>query len=233
MDGEAPTPATPQPDTHPTPEPSPEPTENTGSIIGNTEAPPEDTGSILGKTDNSEIDNTKESADQPAPEQPIEYEDFTLPEGMRPDAESMSQAKEAFKELGLSQEQSQKLVDMNTHILQQALAAKDQQWLDTTDNWAKEVRSDPELGGRNYKNSVARAERALAKFDQSGELTDFLVTTQAGNNPAFMKFLVGVDKATSEDSFERGGSSGKPKEISDAEAFYPEQYKREQIYNNL
>ncbi len=233
MDGEAPAPATPQPDTHPTPEPSPEPTGNTGSIIGNSEAPPEDTDSILGKTEKSETENTDKLDDQPVPEQTIEYEDFTLPEGMTPDAESMSQAKEAFKELGLSQEQSQKLVDMNSHILQQALAAKDQEWLDTTDNWAKEVRSDPELGGRNFKNTVARAERALAKFDQSGELTDFLVTTQAGNNPAFMKFLVGVDKATSEDSFERGGASAKPREISDAEAFYPDQYKREQIYNNL
>ena len=233
MEGEAPAPEAPQTDSQLTPEPVLESTENIGSIIGNTEAPTEDTGSILGKTKNSEIDNTEESADQPAPEQPIEYEDFTLPEGMRPDAESMSQAKEAFKELGLSQEQSQKLVDMNSQIVQQALAAKDQQWLDTTDNWAKEVRSDPELGGRNYKKSVARAERALAKFDQSGELTDFLITTQAGNNPAFMKFLVGVDKATSEDNFERGGASAKPREISDAEAFYPDQYKREQIYNNL
>lgn len=208
-----------------------------------TQAPVVDNGSILGQEDNSEStgsilgdENTADSEDTEQIESPvveIEYEDFTLPEGMTANNEMMSDAKDAFKEFGLSQEQSQKLVDMNCNAVNEALAAKDQEWLDTTEKWAKEVSADPELGGRNYKNSIAMANRTLSKFDHSGELTEFLTTTQAGNNPAMIHFLVNIDRAMGEDSFERGGNTSKPRDISDAEAFYPEQYKREQLYNSL
>lgn len=200
-----------------------------GSILGK-EDNLDNAGSILGKDNTGEPENT-EQVETPASE--IEYEDFILPEGMTANSEMMAEAKGAFKELGLSQEQSQKLVDMNSNAINEALAAKDQEWLDTTEKWAKEVSADPELGGRNYKNSIAMANRTLAKFDHSGELTEFLTTTQAGNNPAMIHFLINIDRAMGEDSFERGGSASKSREISDAEAFYPEQYKREQLYKSF
>ena len=201
--------------------------QDSGSIIGDNQTNAEESGSLLGNETTDNVEQPEVLAE------PIQYEDFNMPEGIAVDKEGMESAKKAFSEYGLSQEQSQKLVDMNTQMVQQALQAKDQEWLNTTDKWAKDVSADPELGGRNYKNSIAMANRSLAKFDNTGELTDFLTTTQAGNNPAFIRFLVNIDRAVGEDSFERGGGRTPARELSDAEAFYPDQFKREQTYTNL
>src|SRR5215813_4406120 len=61
---------------------------------------------------------------------PADYKDFTLPEGMTVDQDTATSFKAVVKEYGLSQEQAQKLVDM-----QAQLAAKQSQ--DLMDKWDK------------------------------------------------------------------------------------------------
>ena len=199
--------------------------ENAESILGT--SPPmgeqkvQKDGSILGKNDNDE----NQSEDQEEEEVvPIEYEDFKLPENLSIDNEMMSTAKEKFAALKIPQDKAQELVDMNTEAVNKALQAKDQEWLNTTQKWATEVANDPELGGANYGKTISKANRALAKFDQTGGLTDFFTTSNAGNNPDMIRFLVAVDNATSDAGFIKGGSSAGPqKEESLGDIFYGNQ----------
>ena len=149
------------------------------------------------------------------------YADFNFPEETKVDKGLLKSAVWQFKKLGLTQEQAQGMVDMSTEVISAIAGAQQRDWDKMTAAWAHEVRNDPELGGYNYHQTIAQAERVLKRFDRSGTLTDFLITTKAGNHPALIRFLVNIDSIVAEDGFERGGRSQPKKEFSDADIFYP------------
>src|SRR5712671_1685898 len=61
--------------------------------------------------------------DPPAVGAPDKYADFKVPDGFKFDEKALTEATAAFKELGLSQEKAQKLVDTYAKNTQQAIEA--------------------------------------------------------------------------------------------------------------
>ena len=143
----------------------------------------------------------KEKADKEAAEKdkkpaaPEKYE-FTPPEGQELDANALAVFEPIAKELGLSQEQAQKLVDIYPQIQQQQAEA----WSKQVSDWGEQVKADKEIGGDKFNASVGAAQRALDQFGNP-ELREYLNASGLGNHPALVRFCAKVGKAMAEDSF--------------------------------
>jgi len=155
--------------------------------------------------------------DQGKPEAPAEYADFSLPEGVEMDAEVLTEFKGIAKELGISQEAAQKLIDLQGRLETQRADAIQQALADQSKQWAEQIRSDKDFGGENYDSNVAVAVKAIEQFG-SPELRQVLNDSGLGNHPELVKFCHRIGKAISDDSLVLGGTQGKD-EMTIVDAF--------------
>lgn len=147
-----------------------------------------------------------------------EYADFTLADGMEMNQEVLADFKGMAKELGLTQEAAQKLIDLQSRMTslqseqtQQALAAQSQAW-------AKAIREDAEFGGENYEKNVGIAVKAVERF-ASPELRSLLNDSGLGNHPELVKLFHRIGSAISEDSLVLSGTQASPQEMTIVDAF--------------
>ena len=69
------------------------------------------------------------------------------------------------RELNLTNEQAQKLVDAySTKILPLVQKQQAEAWQKQTEGWAEAVKSDKEIGGDKLTSSISAAQRALDIF---------------------------------------------------------------------
>nr|WP_308530021.1 peptidase [uncultured Serratia sp.]DAM25245.1 MAG TPA: stabilization protein [Caudoviricetes sp.] len=145
------------------------------------------------------------------PAAPEKYE-FVAPEGQELDANALSVFEPIAKELGLTQEQAQKLVDIYPQIQQQQAEA----WSKQGEEWREQVKSDKEIGGDKYTANVGNAQKALDQFG-SPALREYLETTLLGNHPELVRFFAKVGKAVSEDTMVMPNNGG---QLSAADVLY-------------
>lgn len=149
-------------------------------------------------------------------EKPVvpENYDFTPPEGVEYDAETIGVYSEAAREAGLSQEQANIILGkLAPHIesRQQAQLEK------ISADWREASKTDKEFGGEKLKPSLAVANKALKQF-ASPELIQFLDSSGLGNHPEIIRMLSRVGNAVSQDGFVAGN---KPSETSnDPQEFF-------------
>lgn len=134
-----------------------------------------------------------------AAEAPTSYEDFDIPEGAEGVmGESVIAAfSDVARELGLSQEQAQKVIATMGGA---QLEAQQSVVANAIDSWAKQTRDDKEVGGAHYRTALADARRTIDRFG-TPELKQLLVgkTTQLANHPEMLRLLSRVGKAISVD----------------------------------
>lgn len=157
----------------------------------------------------------KEQKQEGAPEK---YE-FKPAEGLELDTSALEQFEPIARELNLTNEQAQKMVDLyGTKIMPMVQKRQSEVWQKTTEQWAAEVKADKEIGGDKLTANLSAAQRALEQFGDQ-ELKEYLDSTGLGNHPALVKAFIKVGKAMSEDKVVTGGhESGGSDLIS---AFYP------------
>ena len=156
----------------------------------------------------------KEQKQDGAPEK---YE-FTAGEGVELDTEALKDFEPVARELNLTNEQAQKLVDAYPKILAGVQQRQAEAWQAQTEQWAADVKADKEIGGDKLTANLSAAQRALEQFGDP-ELKEYLDSTGLGNHPALVKAFIKVGKAMSEDKVVTGGhESGGSDLIS---AFYP------------
>ena len=162
----------------------------------------------------SEEGTPGQKKDEPAKGAPEKYADFTLPEGVTLDVA----AKETFvaiaRELDLSQEKAQKLVDLKVKLDQNVAKEVEAQHKKLVEGWKGE--SLKALGAEADK-SLAVAAKARDKFG-SPEFVKFMEESGLGNHPAFIDFCLKVGKAISEDNLVEGKPGSKEKTLG--EVFY-------------
>lgn len=156
-------------------------------------------------------ENTKTGDDKPVV--PDRYE-FTLPEGVTLNEALLEEATPVFKELNLTQEQAQKLVDIQVRNQQTAYKAQVDAWELTTQNWKRAAETDQEYGGATFKDNLAVARRALNEFGTK-ELKEALDLTGTGNHPEILRFFYRVGKAISEDKVRVGNPSSGSKSAAE------------------
>ena len=156
-----------------------------------------------------------EAPGQPAPA--VEYTDFAVPEGMEMDAEVLTNFKGIAKELGIPQEAAQKLIDLQASLETKRSAAAEQAQAAQKQQWADQIKADPELGGANFDKTVETAVKAVEKYG-TPELRSLLNETGIGNHPELVKFCHRIGKALSEDGLVMGGTQS-AREMSIVDAF--------------
>ena len=178
-----------------------------------------DKGSETQKTEEElAAEKAKSEKEQKQEGAPEKYE-FQAAEGQELDSAALEQFEPIARELNLSNEQAQKMVDLyGTKILPMVQQQQAEAWQAQTEQWAADVNADKEIGGDKLTANLSAAQRALEQFGDQ-ELKEYLDTTGLGNHPALVKAFIKVGKAMSEDKVVTGGhESGGSDLIS---AFYP------------
>ncbi|MEX6144622.1 peptidase [Providencia hangzhouensis] len=138
---------------------------------------------------------------KPVSAAPEKYE-FTAGEGQELDKEAVAAFEPIARELGLSNEQAQKIVDVyGSTIMPQIAKQQEAAWQKQVTEWAETVKADKELGS---VESIGYAQKALDQFG-SPELNEFLLQG-FGNHPEFVRIFSKIGKAMSEDGFVSGSS---------------------------
>lgn len=131
---------------------------------------------------------------------PEKYADFTLPEGMTADPKVMEKAQGLFKELGLSQEQAQKLVDLQASQQSELATRNRQAFLDMRNGWLKSVRENPKFAnefgadGKIKPDSktlvgLGRLLDSLGNTKLTNDFRQAMDLTGAGDHPAFFEVM--------------------------------------------
>ena len=144
----------------------------------------------------------KNGSEQPQPAQPPEYTKFSIPEGFDYDDGKVSEFTTLARELNLSQEQAQKLVDLHVrHWLGYEEGLKAQK-----EAWGKEAMEDPEFGGQKFVQSLRDAHRFINVF--GGEkLKLALEATGVGNHPEIFKAFARAGRILGEDQLVKGAGA--------------------------
>ncbi len=144
-----------------------------------------------------------EKAPEPAAVIPDKYE-FKLPNGVTLNPDLQAQFEEVAKAAKLTNEQAQKIVDIEVKRLESvdsSLAAERKSWVEA-------VRNDKEIGGGNYEATVKEAQSGFNFVASKVEgLRDLMRETGLGDHPVFVKAFKEIGKAIGEDKT-RGTSSG-------------------------
>lgn len=149
---------------------------------------------------------------------PEEYSEFTLPEGMDIDQETLDQAKEHFKEMNLSQDQAQKLVELQANAIEKIGQQQSEAFQKQVDDWLKEVEDDAEYGGEKLDATKQDVGRVMDEFGDD-EVRTFFDESGLGNHPGLVKMFARIGKAMGEDN---GVSGGNPSTgpLPDTKVFY-------------
>ncbi|EPJ2979049.1 peptidase [Klebsiella pneumoniae] len=167
------------------------------------------------KTENQDGEQQKTEKEQKQEGAPEKYE-FQAGEGVELDAEALKDFEPVARELNLTNEQAQKLVDAYPKILAGVQQRQADAWQAQTEEWAATVKADKEIGGDKLTANLGVAQRALDTFG-TPELKEYLNGTGLGNHPELVKAFVKVGKAMSEDGVVTGKESG---QRSAAEVLY-------------
>lgn len=168
------------------------------------------------KTENQDGEQQKTEKEQKQEGAPEKYE-FKPAEGQELDTAALEQFEPIARELNLTNEQAQKMVDLyGTKIMPMVQKQQAEAWQAQTEEWAATVKADKEIGGDKLTANLGVAQRALDTFGTPA-LKEYLNGTGLGNHPELVKAFVKVGKAMSEDGVVTGKESG---QRSAAEVLY-------------
>lgn len=162
-------------------------------------------------------DGPKDEAQQGAPEA---YTEFTVPEGYKLEGERLEQTQALFKELGLSQDKAQKLIErycsVDTENAANLAAASEAARAQQIDAWGQQAKA--ELGDK-YESTVASARLAVQTFGDEAA-TEAFDTLGWGNHPALIRLLGKAGAMLGENPMETGKQGGHTAERSAAEVLF-------------
>jgi hypothetical protein len=122
----------------------------------------------------------------------------------------MAEADPIFRDIGLTNEQADKLMPLAGKFAERIAAQQDDAFQVMKSDWAKEARADKELGGANWKETENLVARALDRFagpamtkDAEGKeipnpFRQLLDETGLGNHPEMILMFRNIGSATGE-----------------------------------
>ena len=159
----------------------------------------------------------EQPAESSEPEGAPESYEFQAIEGadLETDSVPVQAFSEVAKELNLTQEQAQSVLDKVAPALKQ----QNEDYINNVrSEWVESVRTDPEIGGDQLQENLGKAVRVLDAFG-TPELKSLLGETGLGDNPEIIRFLVRAHQDIGEDRFLTGSQSDKEQPFS-ARDFY-------------
>lgn len=168
-----------------------------------TAAAPEGQAATEGQASTATAEAGKTEGEQEKPQGAPETYEFKAAEGQEFDPKVLAAYSEVAKELNLSQDDAQKVIDK----IAPELAAKQERVLaEARTQWGEQVKADTEIGGANVAENIALANKAFNDFG-TPELRKLLDETGIGDHPEMIRWAHRVGKAISEDGFVAGKGS--------------------------
>jgi hypothetical protein len=169
-------------------------------------------GSLLSKPVDKKSEETGKPEDKTQTDEAVKSEgipekyEFKAPEGLELNSELVEQFTPIAKELNLTNEQAQKLIDLYGNQILTLQKASNEQWQNTMTTWSNSVKADKEIGGAELQASITAARNAMDKFGtpEFKALIDPPSPSNPngmglGNNPEVIRLLTRIGKAMSED----------------------------------
>ena len=182
-----------------------------GDNDGGEDKAAEDNQNTESKEDEKEKEDSKEEKKESS-NAPEKYEDFKVPEGFNFNEEALGEYKDLAKELDLSQENAQKLVDYQIKLMQKQQATIDEYAKKEAETWKAETQK------AFSKEEIADAVRGFKSAPQ--DVQNMLAACGFDNHKSFVEFFMHVGKSIKEDKFEEGKPGGVV-EKSAASVLYP------------
>lgn len=161
-------------------------------------------------------------AEPPAPVVPEAYAFADLPEGYVISDEQLAAFSPVLKDLGLTQEQADKLVAFDAQRSLQAQEASQQQAVEFRNKqvgeWETALRSDAAFGGANFDANVAVAKQFLTDFG-TPELSAFLAESGLGSHPEVVRMFHKAGKELGEGKLHRTTTEVPKAEMTIVDAF--------------
>lgn len=180
------------------------------TVLTGEQTPPESTdgeqpsADVPAETPDGEATGDESADESGKPDDSLEtYADFTLPEGVELDSTMLDAATPVFKELGLTQEQAQKLVDLQVKQVEASQQGQVEAFNQLKNDWLTQAKADKEIGGEGFDQNVADARVAMDKFGGEG-LTKLMNELGIGNHPEIIRFMANVGRLTKEDVPDNG-----------------------------
>lgn len=181
-----------------------------GDSILNPQAP--DTGKENGGDQDGAILTPEADGDGKKPETqgaPEQYADFKMPEGFTLEGEMKEKVTGLFRELNLSQENAQKLIDYaterdlaNKEAMLNDLAARRKEWRST-------LRARP-----NFEADLALARKGMKALVQTPEGAELFKDSWMSDHPAVFDMFVRAGKLVAEDSFDNQNGGGAEENVN-------------------
>lgn len=176
-----------------------------------TPAPAKEGATLLSKEEPAKTEGDKPAAKEGAPEK---YEDYKVPEGFKIDAEAKTKADAVFKELGLSQDAAQKLVDLNQDLLKEVQAAPIKAYQDMIKTWGEESMNHPDLKGKvgpgkEVSVRIGKMLDSLGDPELASAFRSQMDLTGVGNHQAFIRVLDRLAQRVTEGSHVAGNGPSK------------------------
>lgn len=174
------------------------------------------------------------------PKVPDAYTAFTAPDGYTISKEVIDAATPIFKELGLNQDQAQKLVDFHTQQMLAAAKGPEESYATMRKDWVATASADPDLksaqldgksGLDAVKLGIGKTLAALGDAKLTQDFKDAMNLTGAGDHPAFIKAMWKLSQFVTEGKHV-SGSGPSPHGQSDP-AKGPPQTGAHALYPNL
>lgn len=165
------------------------------------------------KTDENKVDDPKaKDAPQGAPEK---YE-FKLADGAALNPDVQVQFEAVARELNMTQEAAQKLVETMGPKIAAVQAAEVTR---VQAEWTAAVKADKEIGGQNFDANLAIAKSAVDRFG-TPEFKTFLDESGLGNHPEMIRMMYKAGKSITEDKIVTGNQGNAPQRNA-AKTLYP------------
>ncbi|WP_060545729.1 hypothetical protein [Pseudomonas sp. NBRC 111136] len=178
------------------------------------------TGDAAQQTQEGQQQGQKQEGEGEQAQKPVVPEAYAfkdLPEGYAMSDQQLAEVSPLFKELGLTQEQADKLVAFDA---KRALAAEQaglEQRQGLVTGWEKSLREDAAFGGANFDANVGVAQKALAQFG-TPELSTMLKESGLGSHPEVVRLFHRIGPQLAEGQLHSG--SGNNTRKSNEEVFY-------------
>jgi hypothetical protein len=195
----APTPAEP-----PKPEPAPADPPKPGEPEPKPGEPPED----------------PENKEPEKPEGAPEKYELTVPEGLTLNEAGLEKVTGLFKELNLTNEQAQRLVDAEGEYIKEMVQKQNEAWQQTVDGWKEDATKEFGTKLQEELSNVARVFNQFATPEEAQALKEDLEWSGLGNKKEWIRFLSKIGKQLAEDKLVEAQPI-KPKK-SIAEVLYPD-----------
>lgn len=177
------------------------------------------TANVEQAPETKKVEGEKTEGETAKPEGAPEKYEFKAPEGQQFDDVVIGAFSEVAKELNLTQDAAQKVVDKINPIL----AARQVEAVETAKKeWAEQTKSDKEIGGDKLTESMSAATKAFKTF-ATPEFAELLDKSGFGNHPEVIRVFAKVGKAISEDNLVVGGKRPSNGGKSHEAVLYPNQ----------